>query len=687
MPRIGADGRDRGAFAILYALVVVVLVALSAIVVDIASLRQDRRDNRAAADSAVLGAAEFLNELLPGGRQPDKACLRAWDYLVAEIEGLSKPAGVCSAFSPGPPASINPLTYCSSATPAMIRDEHTVGRWTVVVAWPVPRDDGATAADESENFLDPDLTPGDTATQVFDADVDGSAKGCDRIGVAVLEDHEFGLASGIGMGAEGQRTSSHSVAWFNKDGGPVDKVAALNVLNPTDCESLVTTGNGKVVVGPTVENSVVIGPGIIAVESDGKGTCGGNGRAINPTTGAGSLICASSVILNGFGTNCDGLGVIESYALGTSGDPTHAYNEAAVAGGNLKPEPTESELQNRWNPVTKLFGCYTTLTPCTPPTPPTPNYISDYVNAVKLSGVPGVYGSSQSPYSNPYSAPFVTAPTSGANNVCPGGAGITTTIVLAPGNWYIPCALEIAGNGALIIQGGNIVVEGAVVTKSGSPRNGCLVINVPTATTCPLAGTIQGAGTAQARPADPQPAADATLMIRGNSCVGAACGLNHAGDLVMPNTFVYAANAAKELDVGSTGLTLWTAPGAGLVNPSTNRTMLEELCWEDSDPDPTEHAINRDCMNSRFSRLVYWSDYAAPKTKPDNFAGQGSLNVVGVFFTPKAYFNFTGGGSYRAAFAQFWSDSLNVNGGAFLGLAPDARTAIESPTGAIRLIR
>ncbi len=92
-------------------------------------------------------------------------------------------------------------------------------------------------------------------------------------------------------------------------------------------------------------------------------------------------------------------------------------------------------------------------------------------------------------------------------------------------------------------------------------------------------------------------------------------------------------------------------------------------------------------MNSRFSRLVYWSDYQAPKTKPNNFAGQGALNVVGVFFTPRAYFNFTGGGTYTAAFAQFWADSLNVNGGAFLGLAPDARTAIESPTGPSSLIR
>ncbi len=181
---------------------------------------------------------------------------------MASIEGLSKPAAACSLFFPGPPANLDPTTYCQAANPAMIRDERVVGKYTIVVAWPVPKD----ASQEFPHVGHPWRHEPD-----FYASVDGSDEGCDRIGVAVLQDRTFGLAAGLGIGAEGQRTSSHSVAWFNKDGGPVDKVAALNILNKTDCEALVTTGNGKVVVGPTVENGVVIGPGIIAVESDAKG--------------------------------------------------------------------------------------------------------------------------------------------------------------------------------------------------------------------------------------------------------------------------------------------------------------------------------------------------------------------------------------------------------------------------------
>jgi hypothetical protein len=150
----------------------------------------------------------------------------------------------------------------------------------------------------------------------------------------------------------------------------------------------------------------------------------------------------------------------------------------------------------------------------------------------------------------------------------------------------------------------------------------------------------------------------------------------------MPQTFVYSRSTSNNpVNVQSTELTLWTAPAAGAKNGS-GRTTLEEACY-----DAAAGQIVTACMDSRFGRLAYWSDYPAPKTAPNNFAGQGSLNVVGVFFTPRAYFDFAGGGSYTAAAAQFWADKLDVNGGAVVGLVPDAKFAVESPLGRIGLIR
>jgi hypothetical protein len=279
------DG-DRGVYAILYAVLVVVLVGMSAIVVDIAGLREDRRDNRAAADSAATGGAEFLNPISFGGVRPKEGCEQAWAYLSSILDDLPTPSTPCSDFN-----GVTATTYCSTAAPAMIRAQRTVGDRTVVIAWPVPRDDPATAADESQGYLNSDVAPnpGGVVNQDFASERDGSDAGCDRIGVAIIEDRTFGLANGIGSG--GQNTSIHSVARFNPDGGEADQIAALNVLNPTECASLVTTGGGKVLVGPTVENGVIAGPGIIAVESTGLGTCvgspnpdgtGGGNRVIDP---------------------------------------------------------------------------------------------------------------------------------------------------------------------------------------------------------------------------------------------------------------------------------------------------------------------------------------------------------------------------------------------------------------------
>lgn len=675
---------DAGAYAILYAALVVVMIGIAAMVVDIAGVREDRRENRAAADSAATGAAEFLNPLKT--IQPQRACNRAWAYLVANLEDLSKPAAACSSFSPLP-GGVSAAAYCTAALPAMIRDVQTVGRRTIVIAWPVPKDDPTTTTvDESRGFLTPDLAPGDVQ-QAFYSERDGSDGGCDRIGVAIIANHKFGLAAGIGAG--GTRTSDHSVARFNVKDGPAEEVAALNVLNTRDCKTVVTTGGGQVLVGPTFRNGEYAGPGIIAVESDGSGSCSGAGvggdRVIDPNTSSGgSLICASNVRLDSALPNagCDGLGVIQSHALDPGG--VRAYRGYPA---NLRPQPGPEGGIHGWNPVTLKYGCSTAaLSPCVTPGSPEPPYIDALVSAYGGSGMPSaLYSESDPLYSDPYTGAFTAVPAS----VCSGN--ITTTVVLDAGNWYANCSISVGNGGTLVIKGGTLVVEGGLSIAGGS-TSGCFVMNI-NRDTCATAADVQVQNTGPASLPDPSTAhtaldqpSTAIVYLRGRSC-GTACGFDHQGNLFMAKTFMFAENPAKELSVNSTKTTFWTAPGAGKVI-ANNRTALEIDCISDaSDPDPLKWVVSEDCLNSRFSRLVYWSEYAAPKTKPNTFNGQGSLNVVGVFFTPTAYFNFTGGSSYTAAAAQFWSDKLNIDGGAVLGLMPDARTAISSPAGAVSLIR
>lgn len=630
----GRDG-EGGAFAVLYATLVIVLLAFAAIVVDVSAVRQDRRLNRSATDSASLGGVGLLDWTVPGGAQPYAACLKAWDYLATTLR-IAKPAGRCGAFQSLTQAQV--IDKCRAGFNTEIVDDRTVGSRRFRIAWPIPDTGGS-------GFLNPDLAPGSLGAQPANGTSDGdpAAFGCDRLGVAIFEDQAFRLASAFG--SRSTTTQVHSVAMITPQAGPPEDVAALNVLNPTQCQSLVTTGNGKVTVGPTLDNQgLAVGPGIIAVESSGTANCNGQSKVIDPTTGQGSRICASATTI-GDGL-CDGNGLILSHALDPGSDATKAYNTAAVP-ANLSPMPTPERVVHGWLPVTKRYGCDSLPGDCQ--APPT-NYIRELVAAYGGNGSPGAshYSASQAPYTDPYTGAFDSPA-----ELCPGGNGVSTIVILTPGNHYANCDLKITAGGTVIVQGGTLVVRGALSISS----SGCLVMNT-LVTTCPTG--VAGSGVTVTTPVPP--VSDAILFVQGNGCPNTAC-FDNAGHLVIPQTFVYV-EGNSPLNQSSTGLTLWTAPGAG-ARDGSGLTTLERACGATASTD-----ANEDCMNSRFARLAFWDEYAAPSTKAHQFAGQGNLNVVGIFFTPRAYFNFTGGGGYTGSAAQFWTDQLNVNGGANLGLSP-----------------
>ena len=645
--RLSLQDPDAGVYAILYAVLCVILLGMAAVVVDFASLRSDRRTTRAAADSASIAGARLL-DITNSSAGPYGACLAAWDYLASTLR-ITKPAGVCSPFN-----GITLASYCSVATPTMITDDRTINRRTYRIAWPIP-----TGADQG--FLTPDLAPGsinqpaNTSATPGAGNTDGYANGCDKLGVAIFESGSFGLAGALGY--TGTNTQVHSVARVLPQSGPQEDAAALNVLNTTQCESLVTTGNGKVTVGPVLDNTgAVVSPGIIAVEAAGTANCNGGNTVIDPTTGNGSRICAAATSIAA-GT-CDGAGEILSHAMDPGGVSSKAYNTAAVP-ASLQPTPTAEGGIRGYTPVTKRYGC-NALSNCNSPTP---NYIQLLVTAYGGSGMPSsTYSGTQAPLTTP-AGTF----TDRSSVLCPGGSGVTGTVIIPSGYNYANCTLNIASNGKVLVAGGTLVVNGAIL------NSGCLVMN-SNVSTCPTAVSGTGAEVTSQVP----PSADAIVYIRGNGCPNAAC-FHNDGTLVFPQTFVYMGGTSP-LDQASTGLTLWTAPDAG--TRTAGLTTLDQACY-----DSTAGAVVDSCVNSRFGRLTFWSEYAAPKTKPDNFAGQGALNVVGVFFTPAAYFNLTGGGGYTGAAAQFWADQLNVNGGANLGLSPFESFSIQSFGPRIVLIR
>jgi hypothetical protein len=668
MRRLGPRGADHeaGVYSVLYAALVVVLVAFAAIVVDLSAVRQDRRLNRSAADAAALGGAFFL---LPNGTvDPFKACNRAWDYLVAtlQLNPADVPAGKCSPFNLTP---TQVATLCSTSSPAEIAyPPVTIGRRTFAIAWPVPSTGGS-------GYLNADIAPGNIA-QPFDSSSlahDGSAAGCDRLGVAINEHQQFGLASTFGPTATD--TQVHSVALASVTTGGGDVIAALNVLNPKDCNTLRATGGGQVLVGATLNADGTYSPGTIAVESTakttnpGKGDCGGSDHVIAPK-GSGALICANGLPFTTFSCDLINKGVIYSRAKFTN--PSFAYDPNDVTNGNLSPAPITEPKVYGYTPVTKRYGCNTTRLPaCTPPTGK-PNYISLLEQAYNTNP-PTAYTGTQAPMTNPFPGAFVDATSRGACGTVSGTVVLPAKGVSgSTGNWYCPSG-GVNVTGTLVVPNGNFVINGDLNVANGA----CFVMNT-SATTC-AASNIKQPATLTAT-TDPAPTTDSVVYLQ-NGVFNAQNG----SSFLMPQTFMYAYGAnAGTITVGATTVALWTAPGAGARDPVTKRSSLEEACFESAKNQP-----NEDCLNSRFARLAYWSDYAATNngSSKDTFTGGTSnLSIVGVFFTPTSYVNLAGSSSLPII-SQFWADILDVNGGAHLPLTPVEQAAVPIEIGNVALIR
>lgn len=647
---------DEGAYAVLYAALVLLLFGLASLVVDLSMLRADKRDGRSTADFASLAGARDLGT---GPWTPRQACDTAWSYALTSLE-KSSPASPCSSW---------PVTQATCPSTPLTPVTATAGGLTITIHWPI--------SSTSSLLTDPDgLASG---SRTYDSSFDGSAAGCDRLGVTIRQERAFGLAAAIGF-ARGSSTAQ-SVARITSEGGQGEQVSALNVLNPTDCNSLTSTGGGQVIVGPVLNDGQVVGPGRIAVEPAGTNGCNGAGTFVIDPTGGGAQVCAASTTITT--TNpCDGLGVIKSHALDSAVTAPEAYNPAT----SVRPVPIPLGATQSYSPVTNRYGCNTTRLTCNSPTPPfaqpTRNFVAELETALGGTDLPTPYNPNVGNYNTAVPAadnsPFSPVPATVCDPLTGNSVSISGPVILLPGNWYAPCAITIRNGGTLIIPGGTLVAQSISIDGGG-----CFVMNTAVST-CPTASNPSYSGAGLTTPT--LPLRDAIVFLRNGSIV-------NNSSLVMPQTLVYSrpgtggGNPPNALIVNNSsgGFTLWTAPGGGPRDPTTGLTLLEQRCY-----DVAAAAVDQDCMNSRFARVAYWSDYAAVSTGnpgPNNFNGQGSLNVAGIFFTPKGYFSFAGGSCYTAAAAQFWGDKIRVVGQSCLLLSPDEELAAGTPEIGVKLIR
>ncbi|MGI8793405.1 MAG: hypothetical protein ACR2H3_09540 [Acidimicrobiales bacterium] len=412
--RVRVRPDDDGAYLVLYALLAVVIFSMGAIVLDLATLRQDRSGDRLAADLAVTAGAARLDATNPS--TPAIACQDAWEYFLANI-----PASATPVSPPDCPLSFPPLP-CTSASPAATA-VGTAGPFRFEVTTPVP---------DASTLMKGEVLGGDRP-QGVDPGIDGTQ--CDRLAVRVLRQRDSSFSVAVGIGST--QTDVHSVGRADDLPAP-GQVTELVVLDSTACGTLSTTDTVTLRVVGAGQT------GDIAVDSDASGCGPGVVVDVGDTSELFALAPA-------------GPGLIRSRAL--AGDnPTAAFDPADASAGRLSPTPTPSLLPVGRSIVDRQFNC----------TPPVCGAGQDHVNRLRAdvgAGVPVSYlGIPILPYLGPCA---VALPT-----IIPAGNWYVPCPV-----FDVASDLTFEG-GLLVFQGGVEIAAGACMSVGDASCGGALALPV-----------------------------------------------------------------------------------------------------------------------------------------------------------------------------------------------------------------
>lgn len=303
-------GED-GIYLVLYAVLVVGLFTVAALVLDVAGFRSDRRDARLVADLAATAGAADLDPRVPVTSA--LACRAAWDYVRTNLDDVaSAPAPDCTPFA-GP---------CDPAAPRVATVSH--GGVEVRISHPVPDGDTLMLAE----------TGGVDETQSVSPAVDGSP--CERLGVRIrrFRRTSFGAVAGLAEGT----TDVHAVARSETSfAGAFPTVLALD---PTACGVVAMTQAAHLAVGDATS------PGVVWLDSDATGDQCPAQRLVQLSGGQTRLTAS--------GPDGEATGAILSYALGIGRSMALV---ADVGSGRVRPHPTPVASRLGRAPFDERYNC------------------------------------------------------------------------------------------------------------------------------------------------------------------------------------------------------------------------------------------------------------------------------------------------------------------------------------------
>jgi hypothetical protein len=352
-------------------------------------------------------------------------------------------------------------------------------------------------------------------------DIDGGA--CKRLGVGIKRLRDFSFAQ-VG-GTDSGETNVSAVARIGVGLGAGELVPLL-LLEPTACDALYTSGQGKVTISYFEDT-----PGIIVVDSDASGCSPSNPWSIDSKGTQNGWIRAipvpgqaiSSAILSYALSGATGANATAAYDPSDLVSPTDPDANPSISWFRLFPEPfpasrriTRAPIDWRYNckasyPEYDLYGPGSGGVPVMD-CPETPSHYID-----NLQGKYGDVGD------------IGTAPTGFSkwtvDHDCayqPSDPDVNET-----GNWWIDCPGGFTINNNITFTSGSIVADGPIEVKGGS-----LTIN---------SGSM----------------GDEILHIRSGRLYKVA-----QASISMTQTFVYLDDGWIEFGGGS-GSLVWTAPLAG----------------------------------------------------------------------------------------------------------------------------
>lgn len=315
---------DRGAVVVLFAIGMVLLVGMVAIVVDLGQLRSSRRSNQTITDLAGLAAGYHLsgrgtNPVNPSPRAACAGAINAVQTNTSEFVPALDPTEQIAA------CAGLPVTTFGGCLPAPAPVTVTRGDYTLTISYPVP-----------------DSEIRDTRFKNGVGAEDGSNI-CERMQIR-LQRTDPTFFAGI-FGVEEQRISARTVVRANSS-ALVDGVAALLLLERMGCGVLQTSGGGTTGSGVVVQASSATNPGVIQADSAGQigsGLCTVNensdgyviyGTAL-PAAGGGGPSIKVEPAPNGI----EGIVAIRSIEVGGRG--------GAVVPSGLSPAPIGSGINSR----------------------------------------------------------------------------------------------------------------------------------------------------------------------------------------------------------------------------------------------------------------------------------------------------------------------------------------------------